>query len=153
MKCCICKTAALSTWRYMQNTAAKAAWSWATGLFSASCCYLGHWVHSLLATPTGPWPHSPNPNYSKPWHPAKRRNRLGTCSPWRFLNRKKIPLTVAASSAIEHVKTLRPELLGMWLSEKDRGPRERERETSNTTSNKKMRERKGEENKTTVSFH
>lgn len=109
------------------------------------CC---HWLLPMLATLTGPWPHSPNPNYTEPWNPAKKWNRLGFYSSWSFSQRKKkTALMVAAWGAIEHVKTLRPEQLGMWWSEG------REEDTSNTTSNNCQKDERWEKKPTGRNRH
>lgn len=96
-----------------------AAEQWVT--FSVSCCCHSHWALSVRTTQTGPWPYKPNPNYCNPWYPAKRRNHSSSCSLWSFSKSggKKTTPTNAAWGAIEHVKTLRLEFLGVWRSEID----------------------------------
>lgn len=148
----------------MQNTAARLACSWAMGLS------LSVQTSAASATERSPCspprlalgPTRPNPNYSHPWHPARRQNRLGTCSPWRLLERSgeggNAPdcCCLRCNWACKNIKARIAWHVMKW--ERQRAERKR-RLTKHPTSNRKMRGRKGEkikqqwEKKTKASFH
>lgn len=137
----------------MGNTAAKAACSWAMGLS------LSELQPRPLSAPPAchpGWPLAPiaQPQLPRTLTPCQRVERLGTYSPWRFLfgeKKRKMPLTVSAWGAIEHVKTLRPELPGMWWSERGKRAERKTRLTKHPTSRGEMRDEREKtcENKTT----
>lgn len=93
------------------------------------------------------WPLAPiaQPQLPRTLTPCQRVERLGTYSPWRFLfgeKKRKMPLTVSAWGAIEHVKTLRPRIA--WHVVKWEREEGREEDTSNKTSNVPRRDERWE---------
>lgn len=115
------------------------------------------------ATQTGPWPHSPDLNHSEPWHPAKRRNRLGIYSPWGVFFKKKKRRKKNAPDcyclrcnwACKNIKVWTAWHVMKW--ERQRAEKKR-RLTKHLTSNRKMRGRKGgkmrhQYKRTSLPFH
>lgn len=105
----------------MQNTAAKSACSWAMGYFF--CKLLLPQPLSALRAYHPDWPLAlqAQPQLLRPPIPCQKAEPLQLLFTLKLLIKwgEKTTPTNAAWGAIEHVKTLRLEFLGVWRSEID----------------------------------